>query len=691
MELNDLTFLNFLESLSQVLPCPAAFWGKNGLFLGCTHPSKSQLAAYIFQQCCASTQPPQKTALTYNAEYTDLTSSDGEVLCSLLLLDAPGRIDLFQPVQTLFMLHAQSQEIQRQLSPDSGERISFVYQLLSSRNVQKDALRRKAQQLHYVIQKPRVAILFSVDPYTESNPVVLTDFSTGEGQALFSKTLTSAPEHCSDDIGDFMNTNSFTLLKTIPQNKLENQKQYLTDFIAYVLTTVQKLGGLRLRVCAGSCYNDLLELRSSYEEALFLSQNFDFFAEKENPVLFIADHIYDYLISLLPPSYFNEKFSGLISKMTEQPALNQTLISLSQHNMNLRACAASLGLHRNTMLQRYEKIKAKLNIDPASDDRERMTVRQYALCFRKKTVIRAGVVIQNSNVLGTLYRKLAEQLYRNSDGEMELEIHTLNISGDNQLLFHHLQNREADIAVGNIDALIPMTGEQISIVNAPFLFDSAEQALFLLNSSLGDELLKPLADYGLLKLAVWSMGWRYFSSEVPFRLPEDLKDRQIRIMRKPLVNSYIQSLGATPCFLGYDKILPALEEGLIDMQENPYRNFYEMHFYRHQKHILEMNMLFDSNVLLTSSRIWEQLTPTQQQILRHSVDETNRWHRDFFIPITTDCRKKILKKGVQIHTPTLEEELVWRKQAKDFLQQSPYSEIAEKIERIKYRYGEEKK
>ncbi len=691
MELNDLTFLNFLESLSKILPCPAAFLGKNGLFLGCTHPSKSQSAMYIFQQCLSSPQPPQKTATAYGAEYTDLKSADGDTLCSLLLLDAPGRTDLFQPVQTLFMLHVQSQELQRQLTPDSGERISFVYQLLSSRNVQGNALRTKALQLHYIIQKPRVAVLFLIDPYTDSDTVVLTDFSTGDGQELFSKTLAGTPGYCSDDIGDFMNTNAFTLLKAIPKTELENQKQYLTDFVEYVLTTIKKLCGLRLRVCIGSCYNDLLDLRSSYEEALFLSQNYDFFAGRENRILFISDHIYDYLISLLPASYFNDKFSDLISKMTAQPSLNQTLISLSQHNMNLRATASALGLHRNTMLQRYEKLKTRLNIDPAADDRERMKIRQYALCFRKKTIIRAGVVIQNSNVLGTLYRKLSEQLYRNSDGDIELELHTLNISGNNQMLFHLLQNREIDIAVGNIDSLISMAGKQISIVNAPFLFDSAEQALSLLNSQVGDELLKPLGDYGLLKLAVWSMGWRYFSSEIPFRLPDDLKGQQIRIMRKPLMESYLRFLDATPCFISYDKILPALEEGLIDMQENPYRNFYEMHFYRHQKHILEMNMLFDSNALLTSSRIWEQLTPSQQQILRHSVDETTRWHRDFFLPITTDCRKKILKKGVQIHIPTTEEEMIWRKYARDFLAQSPYDEITEKIEKAKLRYREENK
>lgn len=690
MELNDLTFLNFLESLSKILPCPAAFWGNNGLFLGCTHPSKSQLAVHIFQQCYSAPQEPQKTAAAYHAEYTDLTSPDGELLCSLLLLDAPGRTDLFEPVRTLFMLYAHSQELQRHLSPDSNERISFVYQLLSSRNVERSNLRTKALQLHYIIQKPRAAVLFLMDTSTDSDTIVLTDLNTSDGQDLFSKTLAGTPGYCSDDIGDFIKINSFILLKVIPPTELKNQKQYLTTFIEYVLSTMQKLCGLRLKACIGSCYEDLLDLRSSYEEALFLAENFDFFASRENRILFIADHIYDYFISLLPPSYLNDKFSGLVSEMTSQPALNQTLISLSRHNMNLRAAASALGLHRNTMLQRYEKIKTRLNIDPATDDRERMAVRQYALCFRKKTIIRAGIVIQNCNVLGTLYQKLGEHLYRNSDGEMELELHTLNISGNNQQHFHLLQSREIDFAVGNLDALISMTGEQLSVVNTPFLFDSAGQALSILNSPFMDELLKPLEDYGLLKLAIWSMGWRYFSSDTQIHLPEDLKGQQIRIMRKPLMESYLRFLGANPNFISYDKILPALEEGIIDMQENPYRNFYEMRFYRHQKHILEMNMLFDSNILLTSSRIWEQLTPTQQQILRVSLEETNQWHRDFFLPLTTDCRKKILKKGVLIHLPEPEEELAWRKSAKEFLAASPYGELAEKIERIKRRYREGK-
>ena len=92
----------------------------------------------------------------------------------MLLLDTSERPDLVQIVQTLLILHTQVSELQHQLSPDSGERLSFVYQLLSSRNAQSDVLRRKAGQLQYILKQPRVAILFSLAPYNKAESVALS-------------------------------------------------------------------------------------------------------------------------------------------------------------------------------------------------------------------------------------------------------------------------------------------------------------------------------------------------------------------------------------------------------------------------------------------------------------------------------------------------------------------------------------
>lgn len=342
------------------------------------------------------------------------------------------------------------------------------------------------------------------------------------------------------------------------------------------------------------------------------------------------------------------------------------------------------------MQQRYEKIRSQLHMDPASNDRDRMTARQYVLYSHKKTIFHIGTIIQSSSVLNLLLRKLAEQVYHNSDGEMEIDIHTMDTTGDNRVLFDLLLHGELDAAVGNPDSLIALTGEQISVINAPFLFDTPRQALTLLNSPVIHELLEPLKETGFINLGFWSMGWRYFSwsGDLSVRLPSDLSGKHIRIMQKPLITSYLRYLDAVPCFISYDKILSALDEGLIDMQENPYWNFYEMRFYQHQKNILEMNMLFDSDVLLTTDHTWSHLTTRQQTVLKQSVDSTTRWNWDLFRPITEECREKILHQGVKIHYPAPDEENIWRQSARAFLDQSSYAGTVEKIEWTKRRYQE---
>lgn len=688
MKLNSYLLSDCIATMTSLFSFPVAIFDLDENLIACTRPEVSSLASSIVQQCRTSPYYSQEIATSFHATYSIIDDEAANPLCILVLLDAANRSDLLEPLRSLLLQSLRAQELASQQLPDSDNRVSFIYQLLSSRNIQNDILIKRAAQLNIPVHYARVVIIFSVSPDSESDRIVLTDFSTGEGQQIFLKALASAPGHCEADAGEFMNLNSFSLIKVIPEEYLRDQKTYLTRYLEQILDTMDRSCKLYLRVSVGSCYTELLDLHSSYEEALFLDSNHDFFIADNARTLFIVDHIYDYLSSLLPRDYYQKKFHAFSDIADEHPALKQTLLSLSRHNMNLRVAAADMNLHRNTMLQRYDKIKQQFDIDPAANDSDRINARQYSLYCRKRLTLKVGVIIQSSNVLNLLYRKLSEQIYHNSNGEMDIEIHTLGTSGNNRLLFDLLSNGDLDIACGNPDALTSLIGEQISVLNAPFLFDSAGQALSLLNGEAGEMLFSPLEDCGFIRLAIWSMGWRYFShtDHLDIKLPSDLQGRRIRIMQKPLIVEWLRYLGAIPMIISYDKILSALDDGLIEMQENPYRNFYEMKFYRYQKRILEMDMLFDSNIVMTTYRAWEQLEPDQREILRRSVNATTQWNRELFMPLTTDCRRKILDKGVDIYQPNQEELSAWQISSRDFLAQSSYADIAAEIEQIKQTY-----
>ena len=106
---------------------------------------------------------------------------------------------------------------------------------------------------------------------------------------------------------------------------------------------------------------------------------------------------------------------------------------------------------------------------------------------------------------------------------------------------------------------------------------------------------------------------------------------------------YLRHLGAEPCYVSYDKLPEAVGNSLVDVQENPYQNFYDMHLYRKHKNLLELNMTLDSCVCLASVRFIEQLGPAGQEAFSLSLRETVRWFARNFYELTAAAKEGILR------------------------------------------------
>ncbi|MCI8648575.1 MAG: TRAP transporter substrate-binding protein DctP [Anaerotruncus sp.] len=676
MKPDSQVYLNCVKYLSEFIPCPVAFFNLEGQVLACTHPIRNSFAQMVVQQCLAAPEQCQQIANSYGAQYAVLDGEGGTPLCIVLFMEAVGHDGLLAPVRTLLLLILQEQTLHSQLFFESNEHLSFVREILFSNDYQSETLREQAIKRQYPLSAYRVVMLF--DPVTDTTlPSERTEPFVANKKELFSKAVTMAPGYHFDDILDFLNLKRVVLLKMVPPELSDFPQEYLYTFAQAVITMLKRMDATNFRVSIGSCYYELAEIRNSYTEACFVANNFEFFDTAERNILFATDYIADYLFSLLPDSYYREKFVPLNPLARSRSNLPETLACLSQHNMNFQQTAKAMQLHRNTLLQRYGKICAQAKFNPIKNSHDRVSARQYALFCRCKTVIRAGTMIRGNNILSILYDKLAERISKNSQNTIRLELQTLGLSGNNFLILDMLKQGEIDLGVGQAGMLLPLLGDKISIVDAPFLFRSPQQAIRLLNGAVGREMLAPLRDSGFYGLAFWSMGWRYLTcgKAQQIRLPQDLSGQRIRIMCKPLLAAFMRYLGAEPYYISYDKLTAAIQDTLVDVQENPYQNFYDMNLYQSHKNLFELNMLFDSNTLLTSTQFWSRFSASQQEIIAQSVQETVQWNSDCFYSLTAATKKSIAQEGVSINTPTAKELSAWQKAAQEFLLTSSYRQI----------------
>lgn len=614
------------------------------------------------------------TAAYCDALYEPLRGENGLDCCRVLLTGASAHPEYSSWIQLLLDMCLANQALADKQYTLSNDRLSFVYQLLSSGVTGGDSVSSRAVKLKFDPNVPRCALVFELfDSGTRLDP--------NNNEALhqsFMQAVRDAPGFDANDFGDFLTEDTFVLFKT--GSAAAPRKSFLEGYVHSVLADLSPAQFGSARVGIGSFYQDLGSMRSSYQEAQFVLKNSSVLCPGA-VVCFAEDYIFDYLMSTLPIELQKRRFDPLAETLSSTSFLTDTLKALVAQDCNLSGAAQMLGIHRNTMLQRYARLTETCGLDPIHNDGDRISARQCAVYLNRKTVFHAGIIIQNTSDLHWGCRHFARQLEKLSGGTMTVEVLNVGLSGNNRSLLDLLLNKTLDFIVVDIDTAIPLAGDQLSVCNLPHIFSDYEDAYQLLTGRLGQALLQPMESSGLIGLDFWTMGWRYFSTRSePIRTPDQLRGMRVRTMYKQVSIDYLRRLGAEPISISYDNILHALSENVVDCQENPLVNFHDMHFYAQHRWILEENSFFSTNLVLTSAALWSRITQEQRAIILRAVRESTIWQWNNARMHNERCRQSLLEKhGVRLYQPTPEEQALWLQAADAFRLAFPRQDLLELI------------
>jgi len=440
--------------------------------------------------------------------------------------------------------------------------------------------------------------------------------------------------------------------------------------------------------CAGSAYGHDGELAESYKEAVYLSSNLIYRIKKHGECLFINDFLFEYLYSGLDNRIQKLMIGDITKMLDENPSIAETVIALSNNDNSPIRSAKELGIHRNTMLQRIQKMKNEMALDPLYNTRDRAVLDIYSLQKKQKIVWNAGLIVQPGSIPyeGLMY--LASLLDEKSGGTFQINIHAVSTSGDNSRLFSMLTARTLDMAVGSTIALKDYAGEAISVLQLPFLFSEEGEAEYVIQRAVLPAMKKSLKKSGLLCADIWSMGWRHLTSKgSPIRVPGDLKGRRIRILASDQIKEYFESLGAIPLQIYYNNIKEALATGIIECQENPYSNIRDMEFYRYQDYVTEMRMFYSMEAICISKSSWDELDEGKQEALRQALSESGKWLRERQQEVNRQAKIELLQNGMEIIIPNEREMGLWKETINPLYRNTPYREFLIKLQRAKAWYS----
>lgn len=125
----------------------------------------------------------------------------------------------------------------------------------------------------------------------------------------------------------------------------------------------------------------------------------------------------------------------------------------------------------------------------------------------------------------------------------------------------------------------------LSIPDLPFLYATRDKYYEVIDGPLGDELLARMDRHNLVGAAWWESGFKCFTSNFSIQEPTDFVGKKIRVIGNPLLIAQYEALGASAIPIDFAELYNALQQKVVDGQENPLSTIVNMRFHEVQDYI----------------------------------------------------------------------------------------------------------
>jgi TRAP-type transport system periplasmic protein len=226
--------------------------------------------------------------------------------------------------------------------------------------------------------------------------------------------------------------------------------------------------------------------------------------------------------------------------------------------------------------------------------------------------------------------RFAELVRERSNGNISVRVAGSEQLGNEQSLLTSLRTGAVSMTVnsqGSTSALIP----ELAALGLPFLFADSAAAFKVLEGPIGEELAQRFAKVQMVPLGWWDNGIRHITnSKRPIVKPADLKGLKIRTPPDPMAIDIFQALGAGTEQISFGELYIALQQGVVDGQENPLTNIASSKLFEVNKYISLSGHKWESSPFLMSQITWTRLSAPDREIIKTAAKEAGDLQRKLF-------------------------------------------------------------
>ncbi len=223
--------------------------------------------------------------------------------------------------------------------------------------------------------------------------------------------------------------------------------------------------------------------------------------------------------------------------------------------------------------------------------------------------------------------KFAELVKAKSGGAIEVMVAGSAQLGDDSALLTGLRTGSLAMTANSQGATAAILPE-LAALGLPFLFKDTAAAIKVINGKIGDQLEAKFDAVGIVPVGWWDNGIRHITNS----------KRAIRTPNDAMTVDIFQALGAATAQIAFAELYVALQQGVVDGQENPLTNIVSSKLHEVNKFISLSGHKWESTPVLMSKMAWKRLDSKGQAIIREAMAEASALQ----VSLSTSANEKLL-------------------------------------------------
>ncbi|MBE9606595.1 TRAP transporter substrate-binding protein [Acetobacteraceae bacterium H6797] len=213
------------------------------------------------------------------------------------------------------------------------------------------------------------------------------------------------------------------------------------------------------------------------------------------------------------------------------------------------------------------------------------------------------------------------------------------------------------VQIGTLDCTITSTGPvgnfvpEVRVVDVPFLFRDYAHARGVLDSPIGQDLLKKFDAKGLVGVIWMENGFRQLTnSRREVSEPSDIRGLKIRTMENQVHMRAFSTLGALPTPMAFSELVPALQQGTVDGQENPIPVIVANNLNQVQRYLTLTGHVYSPALLICSPDLMRRLSAADRAAFMEAAKAAQQANRDKVSADEASGVEELRRRGMTVVT-----------------------------------------